>query len=80
MPKWWTVDAPPPEPPPLSAPLMERALSLLLTSLRLRIPSAWKSVQLSVVMLWNAAVQSREMCFGNFRCRSLLLRQRCQLL
>jgi hypothetical protein len=52
------VDAAPPAPEPLVSPLMQRTLHILLTSLRLRIPLAWKSVQLSVVMLWNAAVQS----------------------
>lgn len=56
--RWWTIEAQAPEPEPLVAPLMQRTLRILLTSLRLRIPASWKSVQLSVVMLWNAAVQS----------------------
>lgn len=43
---------------PMVSPLLQRTLRILLTSLKLRIPTAWKSVQLSVVMLWNAAVQS----------------------
>jgi hypothetical protein len=60
MPRWWTIQASVPDPDPLVAPLMQRTLHILLTSLRLRIPTAWKSVQLSVVMLWNAAVQSGE--------------------
>ena len=55
---WWSVDAPPTEPPDDVPPLMRRALALLLTALRMRAPAAWKSVQLAVVMLWNAAAQS----------------------
>lgn len=43
---------------------MQRTVAILMTSLRLRIPMAWKSVQLSIVMLWNAAVQSRERSRG----------------
>jgi hypothetical protein len=54
------VQAAAPDPAPLLAPLMRRTIAILMTSLQLRVPSAWKSVQLSVVMLWNAAVQSRE--------------------
>jgi len=60
IPRWWTVKADAPDPDPVVAPLLQRTLHILLTSLELRIPMAWKSVQLSVVMLWNAAVQSRE--------------------
>lgn len=44
---------------PLS-PLLLRTMTILLTMLRLRLPAAWKSMQLSVVMLWNAAVRSGE--------------------
>jgi hypothetical protein len=43
---------------PMLSPLMLRAVHILLTLLQLRLPAAWKSMQLSVVMLWNAAVQS----------------------
>jgi hypothetical protein len=43
---------------PALSPLMLRAVHILLTLLQLRLPAAWKSMQLSVVMLWNAAVQS----------------------
>lgn len=43
---------------PALSPLMLRAMHILLTLLQLRLPAAWKSIQLSVVMLWNAAVQS----------------------
>ncbi len=43
---------------PVLSPLMLRAVHILLTLLQLRLPAAWKSMQLSVVMLWNAAVQS----------------------
>jgi hypothetical protein len=42
---------------PLS-PLLLRAINILLALLRLRLPAAWKSMQLSVVMLWNAGVRS----------------------
>jgi hypothetical protein len=35
-------------------------MAILLTILRLNVPAAWKSVQLGIVMLWNAAVQSGE--------------------
>lgn len=45
---------------PLLNPLLQRTMNILLTVLRLNLPSAWKSVQLGVVMLWNAAVQSGE--------------------
>jgi hypothetical protein len=43
---------------PALNPLMLRAMHILLTLLQLRLPAAWKSMQLSVVMLWNVAVQS----------------------
>lgn len=55
---WWSVDAPMPTPEPLINPLLERTITILLTVLKLQLPAAWKSLQLSVVMLWNAAVQS----------------------
>jgi hypothetical protein len=42
---------------PLS-PLLMRTMAMLLSMLQLRLPAAWKSMQLSVVMLWNAAVRS----------------------
>jgi hypothetical protein len=58
VPRWWTVEAQAPDPDAAVAPLLQRTLRILLSSLTLRIPMAWKSVQLSVVMLWNAAVQS----------------------
>jgi hypothetical protein len=58
--RWWTIDEAAPEADPRVAPLLQRALHILMTSLELRLPPAWKSLQLSVVMLWNAAVQSRE--------------------
>lgn len=57
-PSWWTVDAPMVQSEPALSPLMLRAMHILLTLLQLRLPAAWKSMQLSVVMLWNAAVQS----------------------
>lgn len=57
-PSWWTVAAPMIQSEPVLSPLMLRAVHILLTLLQLRLPAAWKSMQLSVVMLWNAAVQS----------------------
>lgn len=42
------------------SPLLHRTMHILLTVLHLRLPAAWKILQLSVVMLWNAAVQSGE--------------------
>lgn len=59
-PSWWTVDAPMVQSEPTLSPLMLRAVHILLTLLQLRLPAAWKSMQLSVVMLWNAAVKSGE--------------------
>lgn len=57
-PSWWTVAAPMVQTEPALSPLMLCAMHILLTLLQLRLPAAWKSMQLSVVMLWNAAVQS----------------------
>lgn len=60
--RWWTVDAGSPEPGGLPSPLMERTLSILLEVLKLRVAYAWKSVQLAVVMLWNAAARTGVCC------------------
>lgn len=57
-PGWWTVAAPLMQSDPELSPLLHRTMHILLTVLRLRLPAAWKILQLSVVMLWNAAVQS----------------------
>lgn len=54
------MDAPVLQSEPSLSPLMLRAVHILLTLLQLRLPAAWKSMQLSVVMLWNSAVQSGE--------------------
>lgn len=63
-PSWWTVAAPMVQSEPVLSPLMLRAMHILLTLLQLRLPAAWKSMQLSVVMLWNAAVQSGAVMAG----------------
>ncbi|WIA12059.1 hypothetical protein OEZ85_012136 [Tetradesmus obliquus] len=55
---WWTVAAPMIQADAELSPLLHRTMHILLTVLHLRLPAAWKILQLSVVMLWNAAVQS----------------------
>lgn len=57
-PGWWTVAAPMMQADPELSPLLHRTVHILLTVLNLRLPAAWKILQLSVVMLWNAGVQS----------------------
>jgi len=47
-----------PAPADLPSPLMARTLAILLSVLKLHLPAAWKTVQLAVVMLWNAAARS----------------------
>lgn len=57
---WWTMlpekqgekDAMP------ISPLMLRALNLLSALLSLRLPQAWKVIQLSCITLWNIACRS----------------------
>ncbi|KAF8071180.1 hypothetical protein HT031_001262 [Scenedesmus sp. PABB004] len=55
---WWTVAAPVIDAGEELNPLLARTMHILLTLLRLRLPAAWKTLQLAVVMLWNSAAQS----------------------
>lgn len=50
---WWTVAVEPPEPDPTVSALMDRVLSLLVATVRLTLIDAWKSMQLSIVTIWN---------------------------
>lgn len=54
---WWTVQTNAAHPEPKVNPLLGRALQILLTMLRLNSLHSWKSIQLAVVMMWNAAAR-----------------------
>jgi hypothetical protein len=54
------------------SPLLHRTMHILLMVLHLRLPAAWKILQLSVVMLWNAAVQSREYSIAASHCLAVI--------
>jgi hypothetical protein len=69
---WWTVAAPMIQADAELSPLLHRTMHILLTVLHLRLPAAWKILQLSVVMLWNAAVQSREYSIAASHCLAVI--------
>lgn len=49
------MEGPPPTPSVRSSPLVERAVRVLLAVLQVRLPEAWKAVQLATVTLWNTS-------------------------
>lgn len=56
-PAWWSVDVPRPEPVCEDSAAMLRAYEILCLCLTVRLPQAWKIVQLALLTMWNVCAR-----------------------
>lgn len=56
-PTWWSVDVPRPEPVCDDSAAMLRAYEILCLCLTVRLPQAWKIVQLALLTMWNVCAR-----------------------
>ena len=54
---WWCVDVPRPEPACTESASLLRAYEILCLCLTVRLPQAWKIVQLSLLTMWNVCAR-----------------------
>lgn len=72
---WWALEGPPPTPTVRSSPLVDRAVNLLLSLLHVRLPGAWKTIQLATVTLWSTSCRWLILNAGQWLLKNSCLQQ-----